>query len=115
MPNKSDKYAINNEKLDKRVKLTAEDKIKIKEEYETGSISMRQLATKYGVSRRSIQFAVYPERLEIVKQQYKERRKDGRYYDKQKHTEAIRKHRHHKKELYEQGLLHAERNSDNGK
>lgn len=112
MPRKSDSLAINNPKHDKRVKLTDDDKQQIRDEYATGNYSQRALAAKWGVSRRSIQFAINPESLEQAKKLYNERRKDGRYYDKDKHAKATREHRDHKKELYEQGLI-KDREEDN--
>jgi transposase-like protein len=105
MPYKFDKIPINNEKHDKRVKLTTEDKENIVKEYATGAISIHGLARKYGVSKRTIQFTLFPERKEKAKQQYAERQKDGRYYDKKKHNEHMKRHRDHKKNLYKQGLL----------
>jgi len=105
MPRKSDKIAINNPTLDKRVKLLPQDKETIKQEYETGLYSINGLAKKWNVSKRTIQFILFPERLEKVKEQYKERRKDGRYYDKEKHTEHVRIHRNHKNALYKQNKI----------
>ncbi|MCY7911227.1 hypothetical protein MOB65_20435 [Bacillus inaquosorum] len=105
MPHKSEKMAISNQKHDKRVKLTDDDKEKIRKEYATGLVSQRGLAKKYGVSRRAIQFALDPEKLERAKKQFAERQKEGRYYNKDKHKEYMRKHREHKKELYNKGLL----------
>jgi hypothetical protein len=105
MPYKFDKVPINNPKLDKRVKLTEDDKKNIVADYETGVISINGLAKKYGVSKRTIQFTLFPERKEKAKQLYKERRKDGRYYDKDKHNEYMKNHREHKKELWNNGLL----------
>lgn len=105
MPFKFDKVSINNPKHDKRYKLTEEDKKNIVEEYKTGLISTRGLATKYNVSRRTIQFVLDPEKKEVVKKQFAERQKDGRYYDKDKHKDYMRKHREHKKDLVEKGLL----------
>lgn len=105
MPNKSDNIPINNPKLDKRVKLTDDDKENIVKEYETGSISINGLARKYGVSKRLIQFTLFPERKELAKKLFAERQKDGRYYDKDKHKDYIKTHRNHKKELYGKGLI----------
>lgn len=105
MPFKFEKIPINNEKLDKRVKLSEEDKENIIKEYATGLISQRGLAEKYGVSRRLIQFTLSPEKLEKAKKQFTERQKNGNYYNKDKHREYVKKHRQHKKELYEKGLL----------
>lgn len=105
MPRKSDSIPINDPKLDKRVKLTDENKQQIKDEYITGTISINGLARKWDVSKRTIQFILFPERAEHAKKLYAERRKDGRYYDKDKHTKAVREHRDHKKKLFEKGLL----------
>ena len=105
MPRKSDSMAINNPKLDKRVVLTDEQRESIKAEHESGTISIRGLERKYGVSRRLIQFILFPERQEKAKKQFAERQKDGRYYDKDKHRAYMKKHRDHKKELHEKGLL----------
>ena len=100
-----EKKVLAKPELDKRRKLTDEDKEMIKGEYKTGLISINGLARKYGVSKRTIQFTLFPERLERNKELYKERRKDGRYYDKDKHREYMKGHRRRKKELDEQGLL----------
>lgn len=105
MPYKFEKIPINNPKNDKRVKLTDENRENIREEYSSGLISQRGLAEKYGVSRRLIQFTLNPEKQEIAKKQFAERQKDGRYYDKDKHTVSVRTHRNHKKDLYNKGLL----------
>lgn len=105
MPYKSEKMAINNPKLDKRVKLTDEDKSNIRKEYEEGTISINALSRKYNVNKRSIQFILFPERLEKAKKDYAERRKDGRYYDKDKHNVSTNMHRKYKQELYKEGLL----------
>ncbi len=105
MPSKLDKIPINNPKLDKRVKLTDADRENVKQDYETGSISITSLAKKYGVSKRLIQFILFPERQEKAKKDFAERQKDGRYYDKKKHSEQVQAHREHKKNLWNKGLL----------
>lgn len=105
MPYQFENIPINNPVLDKRVKLSHEDKQNIIREYQSGAISITSLAKKYGVSKRLIQFTLFPERKEKAKQAYLERRKDGRYYDRKKHTQQTKKHRNYKKELWEKGLL----------
>lgn len=105
MPYASEKYAINNPKLDRRVKLTDEQRESIREEYATGFVSQQNLADKYGVSKRLVQFILNPKKKEIAQQQFRERQKDGRYYDKDKHREYTKEHRRYKNELYKQGLL----------
>lgn len=110
MPFKFDKIPINNPKHDKRVKLTAEDKQNIISDYETGLLSQRGLAEKYGVSRRLIQFTLDPEKEKRNKELFAERQKDGRYYDREKHNEQMKRHRDHKKQLFNNGLLNEEEN-----
>lgn len=105
MPNKLDKIAIDNPKNDKRVKLSSKDKEDIKKEHDTGSISINALARKYGVSKRLIQFTLFPERKEKAKEQFAERQKDGRYYSKEKQRVYMKDHRLHKKDLWEKGEL----------
>ncbi len=86
-------------KLDRRRKLSEAQKEKIRAEYKQGNISQRELARKYEVSRRLIVFCIYPERLQQNKELYKERRKDGRYYNKDKHKEAIKNTRKYKQSI----------------
>lgn len=103
MPRKSDTTAINNKTLDRRVKLTEEDKqelIKLKEK-----VSQREAAKMYGVSRRTVQFIWFPEKLEENKKRRAERGGSKQYYDREKHNEAMREHRAYKKELKEKGLI----------
>lgn len=105
VPSKLDKVPIDNPKHDKRVKLSNEDRDNIREEYVCGNISQNGLAKKYGVSKRLIQFVLYPEKQEVARKQFLERQKDGRYYNKDKHREYMKQHREHKKELYNKGLI----------
>jgi hypothetical protein len=104
MPYKSEKIPVG-KKLDKRIKLTDEQRERIREEYATGLISQRGLAEKYGVSRRLIQFTLDDEKKERAKKQFAERQKTGRYYDKDKHKEYMKIHRRRKHELYKEGKI----------
>lgn len=109
MPYKSEKMKLP-PKFDRRVKLTDEQRKEIREKYATGLLSTRILATQYNVSRRTIQYTIHPERYEQLKEQFKERRKDGRYKPKKEEWAATaREHRHYKQELYKQGLLKGEK------
>ena len=98
MPYKTDKLAINDPLLDRRVKLLPFEKEEIKELYKQGA-SMRHLARSYEVDRRTIDFIVHPERHE----RNLELRKDGGgskvYYSKEKQSAAMRKHRKYKREV----------------
>lgn len=105
MPRKSDSIPINDENLDRRRVLLDVDKINIKIQYESGQYSMRQLAAMYGCSRRSIQFAVYPERLAENKKRRAERGGSKIYYGKEKHTKYMKDHRDYKKTLSGAGKL----------
>jgi hypothetical protein len=105
MPFIFDDIPINNPKYDKRVKLTDEDRENIVTDYASGLFSQRDLAKKYDVSRRLIQFTLDPEKAAVAKKQQHERQKDGRYYSKEKQREYMKKHRDHKKELWNNGLL----------
>jgi hypothetical protein len=93
-------------KHDKRVKLSDQDKADIKRLYfSDDNLSQRDLARMYNVSRRSIIFAIYPERRIANYQARVARGGSKQYYDKDKHTEAMRTHRKHKQELYLDGKL----------
>lgn len=105
----TDKLKIQ-KKDDRRIKLTDADKEEIRYRYlRVGGVSQRELAREYGVSRRSIIFAIYPERREANYKQRVARGGSKQYYDKDKHTEAIREHRRYKKELYDQDKLKEEK------
>ena len=92
-------------KLDKRVKLTLEEKDDIRKSYNQGGYSQRQLARLYGVSRRTIQFIVNPTSLEENIERRKERGGSAQYYDKDKNTTYINRWRKHKKSLYDSKKL----------
>lgn len=112
MPTPIDKISITkhgSEKLDRRIKLSTEDKNQIRERYfnthESARPSIRALADEYGVSRRIIQFTLFPERYERQKELFRERQKDGRYYDKEKCRVHMKEHREYKRTLLADGKL----------
>jgi hypothetical protein len=87
--------------LDGRVKLTDEQRKQIPKDYQQYK-SIRYVASLYGVNKRLIQFILYPERYaQFQKDRYK-KKVWLKYYDKEKHTLAIRKYRAKKRRL---GLL----------
>ena len=91
------------EEYDRRVKLLKHEREEIKRLY--GKVSQRKLAKAYGVSRRLIQFIGDPEKR---KQNLLRRKENGGskvYYDKVKWRKQMKRHRHHKQELYVQGKL----------
>lgn len=86
--------------VDKRVKLTDDDRAEIRKLSQAPhSYSQRELARAFGVSRRLITFVLFPERLAHQKALYKERRKDGRYYNKDAWRLTQQKHRAHLREV----------------
>lgn len=108
MPYKAEKAGKIKPEDDRRVKLTEEQRDEIRELYVSPDYSLRRLAGMFGVSRRLIQFIVDPEKEKRNKEAFAERQKDGRYYDKDRHTKSIREHRHHKHDLYQAGKLEEE-------
>ena len=86
-------------KVDKRVKLTDEDKKEIVRLRDEGW-SWGKLAKKFEVSKRTIDFILHPEKLEENKRLRRERLLNDpqRYYDREKHNANIRDLRARKKE-----------------
>lgn len=103
MPYKSERIKIEKTEYDARIKISTPMKVAIKAEQ--GILSQRATARKYNVSRRMVQFIWCPEKLEKAKELYKERRKDGRYYVKEKHTKEMKKTRRKKQRLYLSGII----------
>lgn len=100
---KSEKLKLKIPREERRsVKISTEQRDEIK----NSDLSISQLAKKYWVSRRLIDFYKNPERLERQKELYRERRKDGRYYDKEKHKDATRKTREYRKNILSSLLQH---------
>lgn len=96
-------------KLDRRVKLQAEDKIAIRKQYfnahESERPTMTALAAKYNVDRRLIQFILFPEREERHKEQASIRQKEGRYYSKNKGRKNMQDYRNYKRSLIDSGKI----------
>lgn len=106
MPYKSDKITISGTTYDRRVKLSDAQRCEIRERYAAGGVSTYTLASEYGVSRRAIDFALHPERYERAREQFKERRKDGRYFvPTEERREIMREHRAYKRKLHEAGNI----------
>jgi len=82
--------------LDRRIKLSEEDKQAIVQLYKTTGISTRSLAAQYGVSRRSIQFILDPDKLVRNLEMRDARGGSMIYYDKDKHNESMKEHRKYK-------------------
>jgi hypothetical protein len=105
MPRISDTIAINNEKLDRRVKLTAEDKELVIWLREEEQISYQKLANRFNVSKRLIIFICKPE-TKIKELENRAKRGGWKiYYDKEIHRIAMKEHMDYKNELFKKGLL----------
>jgi len=94
------------QQYDKRRKLEPEDRAEIERLYKAGGVSQRQLARRYGVSRRLIQFYAMPEKHEEQKEKYKERQQRGDHESQnsaKKRRDYMRVHRAHKRELIRNG------------
>ena len=105
MPAIVDNYKINNEKLDKRVKLLASDKIEIVDLYLYGAYSQRELARLYGVSHRLIVFTIYPERRDANYATRVARGGSKQYYSTEANTIATKSHRDYKRQLLKKGEI----------
>jgi hypothetical protein len=105
MPRLSDTIPIKNEKLDRRIKLTAEDKELVKWLREEEQISYQKLANRFRVSKRLIIFICKPE-SKIKDLENRAKRGGSKiYYDKESHKRSTKDHRDYKKELFSQGLI----------
>lgn len=100
MSKKLDQFRVT-KKHDKRIKLTPYDKRRIKVLYAQG-IGIREITRRIKkVSRRMIQFVLFPERLKISNYPGHW----AKYYDKRKQTIAMRKHRNYKRKLLSKSNL----------
>ena len=83
---------------DKRRKLTDDDVHYIHTAYADG-VSIRAIARAVGVSRRLVQFTLFPERKDANLQARHDRGGTMIYYDKDKHKAAMARHREHKRNV----------------
>jgi hypothetical protein len=105
MPRISDTVPINNEKLDRRVKISADDKELVKWLREEENISYQKLADRFGVSKRLIIFICKPETKTKDLENRAKRGGSKIYYDREKFNAYTKEHRQYKKELFSQGLI----------
>lgn len=104
MPYKSDTIAIKNSKLDRRVKLQPEQKEDVRKLHKQG-IAIREITRRFGVSRRLIQFVIFPERYKLNVEHYHERGGWEAYYNKKRHADYMKIHRKYKNKLYKSGKI----------
>lgn len=106
MPYKSEKIKIIGSQYDRRRKLTEDQKEYIRWLREEEQLSQRTLAAMFGVSRRTIQFIIDPEKLKRNRDSFKERRRAGLYKPtKEEWADTMREHRHYKQQLYTEGKI----------
>lgn len=91
---------------DRRRRLTEGQKEDIRALREIDGLSTYRLAEMFGVSRRTIDFVLNPDRLERVKAQTTGRAKDGRYRrETSVATESSRRTREYRRKLMEEGKI----------
>lgn len=114
MPYKSEKIAINNLSLDKRVKIHPDKYDEIRELYIAGGHTHRSLAKKYGVTKGTIAKIVSEEQAKRIREQsiissetYREKLKIDSSR-REERNKAMMRHRKYKKELMDKGLIGVE-------
>lgn len=98
MPYLTEKIKYEDPFLDKRCKLLPCQKEMVLY-YRKEGWSQRKLASHFNVSRRLIQFILDPEKQKLNLQQRFENGGSKQYYNKEKHTAAIRETRRRKQEI----------------
>lgn len=94
MPYKTEKQKLRPE-LDRRRKLSDEQKDEIKHKYSTGSYSLNGLAKEYNVSKKTVLLTVNPESKRKNDERIKEHWKDY-VPTKEERNATMRKHRAYK-------------------
>jgi len=107
MPYKSRKAKIEKTEFDRRIKLTEEDKNTIRKLHKEG-VAIRQITRMYKVSRRLIQFTVFPERLERNKENFQARGGWKACYNHKRHVEAMRNTGRYKHKLFKENKIKIE-------
>lgn len=95
MPYKTDKKKLGNPLLDRRVKLLPEQKEIVKKLHKDGT-AIREITRMFKVSRRTIQFILFPERHLKNLADRKKRGGSKQYYNKDYHSRAMKSHRRYK-------------------
>jgi hypothetical protein len=86
---------------DRRVKISDEDRSHIASLYSKG-VAVREIVRRMDnrISRRSIQFILFPERLEHLQNHNREIEHWKIYYNRSEHNKAMRKTRKHRAEVF---------------
>jgi transposase len=91
--------------LDRRRKLNDSDRHDIRLAHSEAGISIHELSRRFKVSRRTIQFVLFPERQRKNLLDRAARGGSKVYYDKDAHTDAVRECRRHRQVLATAGKL----------
>ena len=97
-----DRHAIKDPFLDRRTKLIPCQKEMVVWWYNNRGLTVGELAKMFNVSRRTIEFTLFPELLEQNKQKLLDRGGASIYYDKEKHKEKTKNHREYKRKILKQ-------------
>lgn len=103
MPYKSDKIIIAGSDKDRRIKLSEEDKQEIRTL--ASSLSQREIARKFKISRRLVSFVLNPSALEENKKRRAERGGWKQYYNKDAHAKSMRETGRYKHRLFVNGII----------
>lgn len=103
MPFVTDNISICCPFLDRRTKLLPCQKEMVLHYHKLG-YSQRKIASMFNVSRRLVIFITHPEKMEKNKQDRRDRGGSKIYYDKDKHTKAIREHRRFKYKVLKESI-----------
>lgn len=104
MPYKSDALHLP-PRLDRRVRLLPCQRRMVPVMYASGQYSINGLASAWKVSKRLIQFILFPERQAKNLRDRAARGGSKQYYDKTKNTSAVRNSRRYKHGSYKKGEL----------
>jgi len=99
MPALVDNITVGSPFLDRRVKLLPCQRERIYQMHHAEGFGIRELARIFKVDKRRIQFIAYPERHLKNLEDRRARGGSVRYYATSKNTEAMAKHRAHKKDI----------------
>jgi transposase len=114
VPRRTDNIPLQDPFLDRRTKLLPCQKEMVKYWHDKGT-SINGLARMFKVSKRTIQFILFPERQKKNVQDRQERGGWKQYYNKEKHAKDIKEHRDYKKETLKNIPINGEGNkTDSG-
>lgn len=100
MPRKTDSIKLGDAFLKRSAKLLPCQKEMVVWWHTNRGLSQRQLATLFHVSRGTIRFILDPDKLKRNLEARTARGGSKIYYDKSKHSAAIKEHRNYKKQLF---------------